>query len=88
MGRKRRGRGKGGKGEKRWIQKAIKHPGRVRQHMMRRYGTKAFTKSGEIKQSYIDKELRRLKKGGVSKREKSLYSALMLAKRLKSMNRR
>lgn len=67
----------------RWIQKAIKRPGRVREHIKRRYGKKAFTKDGKIKQKYINKELKRLKRGRVSKREKSLYSALLLAKRLK-----
>jgi len=57
---------------------------------MRKYGTKAFTKDGEIKVSYIDRELKRIKEsgGGVHGREKSLYSALTLAKRLKSMRRK
>jgi len=74
----------------RWIQKAIKRPGRVRKHMMRKYGKKAFTKDGDIKVSYINKELKRIKKsgGGVHGRERSLYSALTLAKRLKKMGRR
>lgn len=86
---RKRVRRKGGRGD-RWIQSAIKRPGRVRRYMMRKYGTKAFTKDGEIKASYIDREMRRIKKsgGGVHGREKSLYSALALAKRLKRMRKK
>jgi len=69
--------------KKKWIQKAIKRPGRVRRHLKRKYGNKAFTRGGEIKMEYLNKEIKRLKKGGVTKRERSLYSALILAKRLR-----
>jgi len=81
------GRKKENKKCKKWIQKAIKRPGRIEKYMMRKYGTEAFTKDGKIKVGYINKELERIKEsgGGVHGKEKSLYSALQLAKRLKKM---
>ena len=63
-----------------WIQKAVKRPGRVRTYMKRKYGKKAFTKSGEIKMSYLRKAAKETK-------NRSLRSALLLAIRLKRMRR-
>jgi hypothetical protein len=63
-----------------WIQRAIKRPGRVRAYMKRRYGKRAFTKSGEIKMSYLRKAAKETK-------NRSLRSALLLAIRLKRMRR-
>jgi len=63
-----------------WIQRAIKRPGRVRTYMRRRYGKKAFTKSGEIKVSYLRRAAKETK-------SRSLKSALLLAIRLKRMRR-
>jgi hypothetical protein len=63
-----------------WIQRAIKHPGRVRRYMKHRYGKKAFTKSGEIKTSYLRKAAKETK-------SRSMRSALLLAIRLKRMRR-
>lgn len=68
-----------------WIQKAIKKPGRVRTYLKRVYGSKAFTKEGEIKEEYIDKAIKEIKSRPESKRDRSLLSALYLAKRLKKM---
>jgi len=63
-----------------WIQRAIKRPGRVRAYMKRRYGKRAFTKSGEIKMSYLRRAVKETK-------NRSLKSALLLAIRLKRMRR-
>jgi hypothetical protein len=63
-----------------WIQRVVKRPGRVRRYMMRRYGKRAFTKSGEIKMSYLRKAAKETK-------NRSLRSALLLAIRLKRMRR-
>jgi len=63
---------------KRWIQKAIKRPGRVRAYMRRKYGSKAFNKDGTVKASYIRKALK-------TARGKSIKAALRLALRLKRM---
>jgi hypothetical protein len=63
-----------------WIQKAIKRPGRVRAYMKRRYGKRAFTKSGEIKVSYLRRAAKETK-------NRSLRSALLLAIRLKRMRK-
>ena len=73
--------------KKRWIQKAIRKPGRVKRYLARKYGRKAFTKNGEVKQVYIYKAIRDLKKKPRSKRPKGLLSALQLAKRLELMKR-
>jgi len=74
-----RRRRKGGKGGF-WIQRAVKRPGRVRAYMRRRYGKRAFTKSGEIKMSYLRRAAKETK-------SRSLKSALLLAIRLKQMRR-
>jgi len=63
-----------------WIQKAVKRPGRVKRYMKRKYGKKAFTKSGEIKMSYLRKAAKETK-------NRSLRSALLLAIRLKRMRK-
>ena len=64
-----------------WIQKAVKRPGRVRTYMRRKYGSRAFTKSGAIKTSYLRRAVKETK-------DRSLRSALLLAMRLKKMRRR
>jgi hypothetical protein len=63
-----------------WIQRAVKRPGRVKRYMKRRYGKKAFTKTGEIKMSYLRRAAKETK-------NRSLRSALLLAIRLKRMRR-
>jgi hypothetical protein len=63
---------------KKWIQKAIKRPGRVKSYLKRKYGDKAFNKDGSIKVTYINKPLKETE-------NKSLQAALRLAKRLKRM---
>lgn len=68
---------------KRWIQKAIKRPGRVKRYLMRVYGKKAFTSSGEVKQTYLYKAIKRAKKRGNT----SLVRALRLAVTLEKMKK-
>jgi hypothetical protein len=63
-----------------WIQRAVKRPGRVRRYMKRKYGKRAFTKSGEIKMSYLRRAAKETK-------NRSLRSALLLAIRLKRIRR-
>ena len=82
--RGKRGKRKGGK----WIQRAVKRPGRVKRYLKRLYGEKAFTKSGEIKHSYILKAIKHVKeKVRDKKRRRSLLSALHLARRFETMGR-
>jgi hypothetical protein len=63
-----------------WIQEAVSRPGRVRVYMKRKYGKKAFTKSGKIKITYLRKAAKETK-------NRSLRSALNLAIRLKKMRK-
>ena len=64
---------------KKWIQAAIKRPGRTKAYLRRKFGAKAFTKDGRIKTTYLNKAIQAAKKQG----NRSLLSALILAKRLK-----
>jgi len=62
-----------------WIQRAIKRPGRIKRLLKRWYGSKAFTKSGEIKQQYLYKAKKRVMREYTGKRRRSLLSAINLA---------
>ena len=73
---------------KNWIQKAVRHPGRVDKYMHRVYGAKAFTKKGDVKVEYIQKAIADLKARPESRRPKGLLNALELALRLKKMKRK
>ncbi|RLG18354.1 capsid protein VP2 [Nanoarchaeota archaeon] len=73
----------------RWIQRAIKRPGRVKRLLRRWYGSKAFTRSGEIRHSYLYKAKRRVKREmPPGKRRRSLLSAINLAIRLEKFSKR
>ena len=85
-GRKRRKSRKKGR-TKYWIQKAIKRPGRIKRFLKRLYGNKAFTKSGEIKHSYLLKAKKYVKQKYTGKRRKSLLSAINLAITLEKMKK-
>ncbi len=90
MGRRRGRSGRAGRGRRgdRWIQQAIKRPGRVRRYLRRLYGDKAFTKTGEIKQQYLYKAKRHVQQSNMPKdRKRSLISAINLAIRLEKMRR-
>ena len=70
-----------------WIQRAIKHPGRVRRYLKRIYGDEAFTKNGEIKQQYVHKAINELKERPPSKRPKGLLNALYAALTLEKLRK-
>jgi len=70
--------------QKRWIQKAIKRPGRVKRLAAREGG---LTKDGEVKMSWLIKKINEVKKRPPSKQKRSLLQALYLAKRLEVMRR-
>lgn len=59
-----------------WIQEAVKRPGRVRTYLKRKYGDAAFTKDGKIKLEYLRKALKETK-------DHSLKRALLLAIKFK-----
>lgn len=67
---------------RRWIQRAIKRPGRVERYIRRRYGSRAFY-GDKIKVEYIRRAIRELKNRPPSKRPPGLLQALYLALRLK-----
>ncbi len=83
----KKGKGGAAKKVKRWIQKAVKRPGRVKKYLRRRYGDEAFTKSGEIKQEYVHKAIREIKERPPSKRPPGMLQALHLAKRFELMRK-
>jgi hypothetical protein len=68
---------------KKWIQKPIKNPGRVRKYLRRMYGPKrALNKDGTIKMETLDKAIQMVKDNPRRNRN-HLLEALKLAKRLK-----
>lgn len=71
-----------------WEEKAIKHPGRVRTYLKRKYGTDAFLPSGNIKLQYLNMAIRDQKATPITQRPRGLLNALVLAKNLKSFKRR
>lgn len=70
--------------DKKFLQKAIKRPGRVTRYVKREYGDKAFTDKGDIKVHYLDMAENKARKAG----DTSLERAIILAKRLKKMPKR
>jgi len=67
-----------------WIQSAVKKPGRTHAYLQRIYGSRAFNGDGTIKVEYLDKAIRRAKREGNT----SLERALNLAKNLKKIARK
>jgi hypothetical protein len=63
-----------------WIQRAVKRPGRIKRYIKRKYGKKAFTKTGKIKINYLHKAIKETKNC-------NLKNALLLAIRLKQIKR-
>jgi hypothetical protein len=61
-----------------WIQKAVKRKGALRQHMKRKYGSKAFTSKGTIKREYLEKEAK--EKGTIGKRARLALTLRKLRK--------
>lgn len=70
-------------GSDRFIQKSIKHPGRVREYIERTYGKEGFTEKGTIKMEYLEKAKGRAEEN----HNTSLVDAIDLAIRLKKMPR-
>lgn len=74
--------------QQRWIQSAIRRPGRTRAYIRRLFGEKGFTKDGKIKMSALEKAIQKVKNSKMPKdRKRSLLSALYLALRLRRMHR-
>ena len=70
---------------RKWIQKVVHHEGRIKNYMLKKYGTQAFNKDGTLKITYLEKAKREVVK---KTNNKSLISALTLAIRLKRMSKR
>ena len=66
-------------GSNNFIQKSIKHPGRVREYIQRTYGKEGFTEKGTIKMEYLLKA----KKRAEENHNRSLVYAIDLAMRLR-----
>ena len=69
-------------GSSRWIQKSIKHPGRVTETIQRWYGKEAFDDKGRIKPKYLIKAKQKAKE----EHNRSLEDAIDLTIRLKKMD--
>lgn len=69
-------------GSSKFIQKSIKHPGRVRDYIQRTYGAEAFDEKGRIKPEYLIKAKKRAEESG----NRSLVDAIDLSLRLKKMH--
>ena len=69
-------------GKKDFIQKSIKHPGRVREIIQRWYGKEGFDSKGRIKPEYLIKAKQKAKE----EHNRSLEDAIDLAMRLKKMD--
>ncbi len=69
-------------GSSNFIQKSIKHPGRVREYLQRTYGAEAFDEKGRIKPEYLIKA----KQKAEEQHNRSLVDAIDLAMRLKKMD--
>ena len=70
-------------GSKDYIQKSIKHPGRVREIIQRWYGKDGFDDKGRIKPEYLIKAKQKAKE----EHNRSLEDAIDLAIRLKKMDK-
>lgn len=70
----------------RWIQKAIKNPGALREYVKRNYGKEGFTKDGDIKVSVLRQLARGIGPSGRSVSETTRRRA-QLALNLRGMRR-
>lgn len=66
--------------KRKWIQRAVKHPGRVRRDQMRLYGKKAFNSDGDLNRQYLEKGKKHFEETG----NRSAVDAYDLAQRLSS----
>lgn len=67
----------------RWMQHATRRPGRTREFLHRKYGDKAFTREGTIKEEYLDEAIREAKEH----HETALERRLVLARTYKRYGR-
>ena len=67
-------------GNSRYIQKAIKHPGRVKEYIRRTYGDEAFTERGTIRPEYLEKARAKAEETG----NRSMVEAIDLAIRMRT----
>ena len=73
-----------------WIQHAVKRPGRVHRYIAREYGEDCFDEDGDIKMSCLNEAIQDLKEECEERETEeclSLLRALELAKRLKEMHK-
>jgi len=70
---------------KKWIQRAIKEEGALRDYVKDRWGKKAFTEKGTIKLKYINRIIEDYKRGKVSE---TTYRRALLAKTLRKLARK
>jgi len=74
---------------KRWIQKAIEHPGALTEYVKRRFGRRGFTRKGTIKVSILRKLARDKKVSPTTRRRARLALTLRkLARRRRGRRRR
>lgn len=73
-----------------WIQKAVKHKGRVHRYIMREYGEDCFKEDGTIKMRCLEEAIEDVKARCEEHRTEqclSLLRALYLARTLKKMHK-
>lgn len=70
-------------GSSKFIQKSIKHPGRVRGYIERTYGKEGFNEDGTLKVEYLEKAKKKAEESG----NRSLVDAIDLALRLKKIDK-
>ncbi|MGC9123725.1 MAG: capsid protein VP2 [Thermoplasmata archaeon] len=69
-----------------WIQRAIRNPGALKMWLRKRFGKKAFTKSGKIKVKYLRKLAKEIKQGKIRVRNKrTILRRIYLAMTLKKL---
>lgn len=67
----------------RWVQRAIKHPGRVQKYVLKKMGAKGFTPEGTIRPEALVEAKRIARKN----HDVGMEDAITLAQRLKKFRR-
>ena len=70
-------------GSDRFIEGAVRHPGRVREYIERTYGSEGFNENGSIRMEYLEMA----KKKAEESHNRSLVDAIDLAIRLKQIKK-
>ncbi len=72
-----------------WIQEAVKRPGALKEWLRKRFGRRAFTRDGEIKESFLRKLKEEIKRGRIKVKDKETWlRRINLALTLKRLARR